>query len=143
MYISYNYYLLCYPLAIDYFTAKNTMASDTVKSLGKRIRQLRTNRGFTQSELAEQCELSDNFIAMLERGKNSPSIFTLEKLARALRVSLAELFSFDKTSDKSFTLPRDKREKAIRKLLKAKSDKDVQLIAKIVELTWRNKKRSA
>lgn len=117
------------------------MASDISKLLGKRIRHLRAVKGLTQSELAEECELSDNFIALLERGKNSPSIFTLEKLARALQVSLAELFAFDKTIERSFTLQRDKREKAIRKLLKGKTDDDVHLIAKVVEFIRQNRKR--
>jgi transcriptional regulator with XRE-family HTH domain len=114
------------------------MASEISKLLGKRIRHLRSVKGLTQSELAEECELSDNFIALLERGRNSPSIFTLEKLARAFRVSMEELFAFDKTIERSFTLQRDKREKAIRKLLKGKNDNDVRLIAKVVELIRKN-----
>lgn len=116
------------------------MAPTISKSLGKKIRQIREARGLTQSELAERCELSDNFIGLLERGENSPSIFTLEKLARALNVSPSELFALDKSSDKALVLQRDKREKAIRKLLRAKSDEDVKLIAKIAELIWAHRK---
>ncbi len=116
------------------------MASDISKLLGKRIQHLRMVKGLTQSELAEECELSDNFIGLLERGKNSPSIFTLEKLARALHVSMAELFAFDKTSENSIILQRDKREKAIRKLLRAKNDDDLQLIAKVTELIRKSRK---
>ena len=68
---------------------------DILEKLGRRIKALRKAAGLTQAKLAEMTELSDNFIALLERGQRSPSIHTLTKIAVALDVPLVELFQFE------------------------------------------------
>jgi transcriptional regulator with XRE-family HTH domain len=37
-----------------------------------------------------------DFLSLIERGRNAPSFETLDRMARRLRVSVAELFAFDK-----------------------------------------------
>lgn len=106
---------------------------DTLKALGTRIRSLRRERDITQSVLAEKCGLSNNFIALLERGRGAPSIETLEKLARALGVSIADLFEFAEPRGK-----QDEREKVIRRLLRVRSARDLRLIGEIAEFLGRN-----
>ena len=44
--------------------------------IGDRIRRLRLQRGLTQEELADRCELSKGFISLVERDLTSPSIAT-------------------------------------------------------------------
>lgn len=61
---------------------------------GKRLRHLRMNRDLTQERLAEQSDLSVDFLSLVERGRNAPSFETLERLAKALKVSVADLFTF-------------------------------------------------
>jgi len=116
------------------------MAQELVILLGKKIRELRKLNELTQAELAERCNLSDNFIALLERGKNFPSIFTIKKLSEVFNIPISELFEFDQEVEKNASLKTIEREKSIRKLLKAKSDKDVRLIAEIAELIWKNRR---
>lgn len=106
---------------------------DTLKALGTRIRLLRREKDFTQSELAEKCSLSNNFIALLERGRGAPSIETLEKLARALGVSIAHLFEFGEARGK-----QDERERIIRRLMKVRSSRDLKLIGEVAEFLTRN-----
>lgn len=60
-------------------------------SVGGRIRDRRTAAGMTQIELAERCGLPQSHISRLESGRHSPSHRTLERIARALGVSVAEL----------------------------------------------------
>ena len=62
--------------------------------VGKRIRELRNQRGISQEELADLASLDRTYITSIERGKRNISIVNLEKLANALEVSLAVLFTF-------------------------------------------------
>ena len=54
------------------------------RKLGHRIRQLRKQKEWTQEQLAEACDISLKFISNLERGVDSPSLDTMERLADAL-----------------------------------------------------------
>ena len=62
--------------------------------LGERIRILRKEAGLTQEQLAEKAEISVNFIGNAERGESSASVKTLRRMAKALGVSLKEMFDF-------------------------------------------------
>lgn len=62
-------------------------------AVGRRLRDLRQRRGLTQRTLAQACDLSANAIGLIERGESSPSISTLHRLALALEVPIAELFT--------------------------------------------------
>lgn len=57
------------------------------------MKELRKARDLTQDELAERSELSVDSIRRIERGAFSPSLDTLAKLARGLRLSLNGLFA--------------------------------------------------
>src|SRR5689334_6270068 len=63
--------------------------------LGSRIRALRKARDLTQKELAERAGISEISIKTLETGKYSPRGDTLDKLARALDVSVSVLLGED------------------------------------------------
>jgi transcriptional regulator with XRE-family HTH domain len=62
---------------------------------GKRLRKLRLSAELTQEQLASQARISVDFLSLIERGINSPSFGTLEKIANALGVLVKELFSFE------------------------------------------------
>ena len=62
------------------------------EAFGRRIKTLRELRGLTQNDLAAALERSVDGVSMIERGKNWPSIPTVERLAEALGVSTTELF---------------------------------------------------
>lgn len=70
-----------------------------LKQLGDRIRERRTALELTQTELAEKCELHRTFIGSAERGERNVSILNLWAIAKALRVSVAELFKEEKAED--------------------------------------------
>jgi len=65
------------------------------KKLGRRIATLRRARRFTQEQLAEAVGCSVEFISLVERGVNAPSVAGLEKFAAALKVEIKDLFSFE------------------------------------------------
>lgn len=62
-------------------------------NVGRRLRYLRRRQGLTQKELAQVCDLSANAVGLIERGESSPSVSTLGRLALALEVPIAELFT--------------------------------------------------
>ena len=60
--------------------------------IGKIIKRLRLQRGLTQEELADRCELSKGFISLLERDLTSPSIQTLTDILESLGTDLKTFF---------------------------------------------------
>lgn len=90
----------------------------------------------TQAALAENCDLSTNFIALLEGGRNTPSLETLEKLSKALGVPIGRLFDFHN----SLVRGKDKEiDKIIRKLGMLKRKRDVEVVDEFVGLLMRKK----
>lgn len=65
------------------------------KKLGKRIADLRRSRKLTQEQLAEVVDCSVEFISLVERGVNAPSVAGLENFAKALKVEVRDLFTFE------------------------------------------------
>lgn len=55
------------------------------------LRKHRLDRGFSQERLAERAGLHRNFISLIERGVNQPSIDTLFQIAHGLEIPPAEL----------------------------------------------------
>ena len=64
------------------------------KKLGQRIAVLRRTRDWTQADLTKKVDCSVEFINLVERGVNAPSVAGLEQFARVLRVKVVDLFSF-------------------------------------------------
>lgn len=58
---------------------------------GQRIKSLREERGLTQVELAVIVNLSTVYIGFIENGRRRPSLRTLDKLARALKIPAKDL----------------------------------------------------
>lgn len=68
--------------------------------LGTRVRELRSLRGMTRKMVARDAEVSERHLAQLELGDGNVSIVLLRRIATALNVSLADLFSAEpKASD--------------------------------------------
>lgn len=62
--------------------------------VGNRIKELRNKLGISQEELGFRSGVHRTYIASLEVGKRNISIATLEKIVKALEVSLSEFFDF-------------------------------------------------
>ena len=62
-----------------------------IQRFGKQLQRLRTRRGLTQEQLAVTAGLSRTFLTRLELGQHDPSLSTLVRLAKALRVSVTDL----------------------------------------------------
>ena len=62
------------------------------KQLGYRIRYLRNQKGMWIEALALEAEINRNYLGDLERGTRNPTVVVLNKIAKALGVSLSVLF---------------------------------------------------
>lgn len=59
--------------------------------LGQRIIDLRTQKGWSQSDLARACSKDRQAIEKIENGKVNATAFSLYEIAKALQISLSEL----------------------------------------------------
>ncbi len=59
--------------------------------LGQRIIELRTQKGWSQSDLARACSKDRQAIEKIENGKVNATAFLLYEIAKALQISLSEL----------------------------------------------------
>lgn len=64
------------------------------KYLGKRIKELRKNKHYSQEQLAEKLEISQNALSYIETGENFFSAETLERLIKTFDIEPQELFTF-------------------------------------------------
>ena len=71
-------------------------------NIGNKIKDLRTQKGLTQEELADRCELSKGFISQLERDLTSPSITTLVDILQCLGTDLKEFFNDSEDTQVAF-----------------------------------------
>jgi transcriptional regulator with XRE-family HTH domain len=65
---------------------------DLLRSLGRRIRELRLERGWSQEKFSEICDVHRTWMGQIERGKNI-SVNTLANIADGLGVTLSTLFA--------------------------------------------------
>lgn len=68
------------------------MSESLVESLGVAIRQLRTERDWSQEQLAALSDLNRSYLGEIERAKVIASLVTVHKLAQALGLSVTGLF---------------------------------------------------
>lgn len=64
-------------------------------AISDNIHKIRLNKGLTQKQVAEACGVVDATIRMYELGKANPKPATVAKIAKALGVSVAELYGVD------------------------------------------------
>lgn len=85
-------------------------ANDAVSvDVGTRLRELREMRGISMRALATKSGLSANALSMIERGKTSPSVSTLYKLADALGVSITTFFGTEDEKQQIIFMKGDER----------------------------------
>ncbi len=63
--------------------------------LGEKIRLERKKKGLTIEELANEADISPNFLGKLERAQSTMSLETLIKIANALQIGLDDLIGYE------------------------------------------------
>lgn len=67
---------------------------DLPRRFGRIIRQSREQRGLSQEQLAEFADLNRSYLGEIERGLVTPSLATLEKLAKAFNTKPSLLLAY-------------------------------------------------
>jgi len=65
-----------------------------LKNFGAKLQKVRKSKGVTQEELAFKISMDRTYIGLIERGERNPTIRTLYKIAKALKVESSELLPF-------------------------------------------------
>lgn len=65
--------------------------SKIILEFGIRVRELRLERNLSQEKLAELADLHRTYIGMIERGEKNITLINIEKIAKALKLSLHNL----------------------------------------------------
>ena len=73
----------------------STEMRDLLKAVGRRVRSAREELGLTQDQLAERAGLHVSYVGQIERGLREPSLKSLEAVATALSLQLADLLAED------------------------------------------------
>ncbi|MEE8483274.1 MAG: helix-turn-helix transcriptional regulator [Nitrospinota bacterium] len=100
--------------------------------LGKRIKELRKNRRFSQEQLAEKAGISSKYVSRIEMGHHFPSIGILGKLGHILDVELKDFFEFAHLEKSAKQLKTD-----IRKMLDGADVEKLKLAAKVLKTLLR------
>ena len=63
----------------------------SAKMLGRKLKAIRTARTLNQTTLSKRARVTQPYIVALEKGRENPTLDVLQRLAKALKVSVAEL----------------------------------------------------
>ena len=65
--------------------------ADVLVRFGKRVRELRRNKGFSQEAFAAHCGLDRTYVGGIERGERNPALRNIEVIAKGLGITISEL----------------------------------------------------
>lgn len=65
---------------------------DIRRRFGRAIRKSRKKLGVSQEEFADMCGLHRTYMGGIERGERNVSLINIQRIARALKIPLSELF---------------------------------------------------
>ena len=92
--------ILMYNAWHDFVMERNAMSeikkNNEKETVGQRLARLRTERGYTQRNLAKETGISNRMIAYYEKQAQNPPAHVMPLLAKALDVSIDQLFGIEK-----------------------------------------------
>jgi transcriptional regulator with XRE-family HTH domain len=67
-------------------------SSHIAKALGRNVRRLRKDRGWTQDDLAAKLDIEQMAVSLIENSRANPALETLEAIATCFGVTFVDLF---------------------------------------------------
>jgi transcriptional regulator with XRE-family HTH domain len=61
--------------------------NEASKQLGQNLKRIRTEKGISQGDIARELDVSRGYISTIENGKTNPTLSTIARIAKALRVT--------------------------------------------------------
>ena len=65
--------------------------SEILIKFGERVREVRTQKGLSQEQLAHDANVHRTYIGMIERAEKNITLGNIEKIAKALNVNITEI----------------------------------------------------
>lgn len=105
--------------------------------IGRRLRDIRKMRGFTQQELAQRTEgtVDYSYIGKVERGEQLPSLKLLQRLGRTLRVPISYFFEEGKAGGRGPVAPE------LLEALTVVHREDIPLLLEIIRVLRRHRRQ--
>lgn len=101
--------------------------------IGKKIRQIRKERGLSQEELSEKIDISPRHMCTIENGNSFPSIETFVKIAEILDININEFFNLK-------NITNDELRNSIYNLIQTSTIQELYLIKDIISAIHKNRK---
>ena len=108
---------------------------NTENKLGKKIKELRKSKGYTQEKVAELANIDAKHLSKIENGVHTPSYNTLKKLSNILNFNLRDIDSETQTENAIIQSPL--YGKSLKILNSAKSEKELQNYYDVLKLANR------
>jgi len=100
--------------------------------IGKKIRQMRIEKGFSQEQLSEKIEISPRHMCTIENGNSFPSLETFVNISEILDIDINKFFDIE-------TLKRDRLRSEINDLIQISTPNELRLIKDIIVAVRNNK----
>jgi transcriptional regulator with XRE-family HTH domain len=68
--------------------------AETLKELGKRLKEIREQKNLSQEEASKLCNISTNYFAEVERGERNLSVLSVENICKGLNIKASQLLPF-------------------------------------------------
>lgn len=105
------------------------IVEDFYISIGKKIREVREQKGLTLEELAEMAGRDWSFLSQIERGKSIPSLETVFLICNALKISPSDLFR----NHKPFSYKTDPETNKLIWLLRDRSRAEKKTVTSVIK----------
>jgi len=80
-------------LKVAFKIVDNTMKKEILIKFGKKVREIRIKQSLSQEKLATKAGVHRTYIGMIERAEKNITLENIEKVAKALGLSVKELFN--------------------------------------------------
>ncbi|MGD8562110.1 MAG: XRE family transcriptional regulator [Desulfarculaceae bacterium] len=81
----------------------------TEEEIGKKIREIRLSKGKTLEDIAEKTQFSRGYLSKIENSKKGPPVSSLIRIAKALEVSISEIFGETAEADSISLVKKSER----------------------------------
>lgn len=102
------------------------------ETIGKKIRQIRKEKGFSQEELSEKIDISPRHMCTIENGNSFPSIETFIKIAEILDININDFFNLNVENN-------DNLRAEIYSLIQTSTVQELKLIQNIITAIHNNR----
>lgn len=89
---SHTLTIVCRTKVSKHYTKVSNMKKEILVKFGEKVRSERVKLGLSQEELAARANVHRTYIGMIERAEKNITLENIEKIAKALKINIADFF---------------------------------------------------